>query len=156
MRKNLEKLYFEDYSIGEVIISPARTITEADIHAYASLTGDWHPIHTDVETAKNGPYGERIAHGMLTFSIGLALPFRLGLYVTAPKSFIAFYGIESLKFTAPCRIGDTIHTEVTVVDLQEKDDKRGIIVYEHKVKNQNSETVLIFTAKTLAGKKPLS
>ncbi|MBT4264950.1 MAG: dehydratase [Deltaproteobacteria bacterium] len=152
----MEKIYFEDYTIGETFISPARTIVEADIHSYAALTGDWHPIHTDVEAAQKSSFGERIAHGMLTFSIGLALPFRLGLYVTAPKSFIAFYGIESLKFVKPCKIGDTIHTEVTVMDLVKKDDKRGIIVYEYQVKNQKSETVLVFTARTLAGRKPLS
>lgn len=150
----MEKLYFEDYTIGEKFISPGRTITESDIHMYAALTGDWHPIHTNVEEAKKSPFGERIAHGMLTFSIGLALPFRLGLYVTAPRSFIAFYGIESLKFTAPCRIGDTIHTEVLVTELQKKDDTRGIITYDTRVINQKGETVLVFITKTLAGRRP--
>ena len=62
----MEKLYFEDYTLGERFVSPARTITEADIINFASLTGDWHPLHTDVEYAKSTPFGERIAHGMLT------------------------------------------------------------------------------------------
>ncbi len=152
----MEKSYYEDYTLGEVFVSPARTMTEADIHSYASLTGDWHPLHTDVETAKESPFGERIAHGMLILSIGIALPFRLGRYVTAPKSFIAFYGIDSLRFTAPCKIGDTIHTEVLITDLVEKDEKRGVIVSESKVINQNSELVLVFTARTLAGRRPPS
>lgn len=150
----MEKDYFEDYHIGERFISPARTVTEADIVTYASLTGDWHPLHTDVEAAKRGPFGERIAHGMLTLSIGLALPFRLGLYVTAPKKFIAFYGMEKVYFTAPCKIGDSIHTEVEVVGMKEKDDQRGILVYENKVLNQKSETVVVFTTQTLAGRRP--
>lgn len=152
----MEKNYYEDYSVGETFISPARTMTEADIHSYASLTGDWHPIHTDIETAQKSPFGERIAHGMLTLSIGLALPFRLGLYVTAPKSFIAFYGIEYVKFTAPCKIGDTIHTEVEVVEMVEKDENRGVIVSENKIMNQHQEPVIIFKTRTLAGREPRS
>ena len=47
---------------------PARTITEADIHAFAALSGDWHPLHTDVLYAAASPFGERIAHGMLVLS----------------------------------------------------------------------------------------
>ena len=152
----MQKNYYEDYSVEETFISPGRTMTEADIHSYAALTGDWHPIHTDIEIAKKSPFGERIAHGMLTLSIGIALPFRLGQYVTAPKSFIAFYGIESVKFTAPCKIGDTIHTEVKVVEMVEKDEKRGIIVCENKVVNQKSETVVVFTTRALVGRKPNS
>jgi acyl dehydratase len=150
----MEKEYFEDYHVGERFISPARTVTEADIHAYASFTGDWHPMHTDIEAAKKGPFGERIAHGMLVLSLGIALPFRLGQYVTAPKKFIAFYGMEKVRFTAPCKIGDTIHTEVEIIEMKEKDSERGILVSESKVLNQKSETVIVFTAQTLVGRRP--
>ncbi|MCG8619203.1 MAG: MaoC family dehydratase N-terminal domain-containing protein [Desulfobacterales bacterium] len=152
----MEKVYYEDYAVDETFVSPARTVTEADIHSYAALTGDWHPIHTDFETAKKSPFGERIAHGMLTLSIGVALPFRLGQYVTTPKAFIAFYGMESVKFTAPCKIGDTIHTEVKVTDMVAKDEKCGIIVCEYKIVNQKSETVVVFITKTLVGRRPVA
>ncbi|MBT8338778.1 MAG: dehydratase [Desulfatitalea sp.] len=152
----MEKEYFEDYRVGETFVSPARTVTESDIHAYAALTGDWHPLHTDVQYAQNSNFGERIAHGMLTLSIGLALPFRLGLHVITPKSFIAFYGMESVKFTAPCTIGDTIRTQVEVVELIEKDEARGIVVYEYKTMNQKEETVVTFIARLLSGRKPVT
>lgn len=66
--------------MGETFVSPARTATEADIHSHAALTGDRHPIHTDFETAEKSPFGERIARGMRTLSIGVALWFRLGQY----------------------------------------------------------------------------
>jgi len=83
--------YLDDYAVGERFISPARTITEADIVNFAGITGDWHPLHTDVEYAAQTPYRERIAHGMLTLSIGMALPFRLGGHSSfLPKSFIVF------------------------------------------------------------------
>jgi acyl dehydratase len=86
----MEKSYFEDYTVGEKFISPARTITETDITLFAAFTGDWHPLHTDVEFAKKTFFGERIAHGMLSLCVGSALIFRLGPYVALPKSFIAF------------------------------------------------------------------
>jgi len=95
----VEKLFFEDYAVGEAFKSPARTMTETDIVLFASLTGDWHPIHTNVEYAKKAFFGERIAHGMLTLCVGSALIFRLGPFVALPKSFIAFYGMDSVRFT---------------------------------------------------------
>jgi acyl dehydratase len=150
----MEKLYFEDYTTGEILISPARTITESDIHAYASLTGDWHPIHTDVEFAAKSPFGGRIAHGMLTLCVGSSLIFRLGEYVALPKSFIAFYGMDSVRFLAPVMIGDTIHCEVEIVSLEAKDDKRGIIVSKNSIKNHKGEDVCVYTTRALVGRKP--
>ncbi|MCX5834836.1 MAG: MaoC/PaaZ C-terminal domain-containing protein, partial [Deltaproteobacteria bacterium] len=100
-----EYAYLDDYAVGERFISPARTITEADIINFAGLTGDWHPLHTDVEYAAKTPFKERIAHGMLTLSIGMVLPFRLGPYSSfLPRSFIAFYGMDNVRFTAPTKI----------------------------------------------------
>ena len=106
-----ERSCFEDFEVGETTVSPARTVTETDIVNFCGLTGDWHPLHTDVEYAAAGPFGERIAHGMLVLSIGSALAFRLGQYAVLPKSFIAFYGMEEVRFTWPVKIGDTIRCE---------------------------------------------
>ncbi len=151
----MEKVYMEDYSVGERFVSPARTMLESDIHAFASLTGDWHPVHTDVEFAKKTPFGERIAHGMLTLCVGSALIFRLGQYITLPKTFIAFYGMESVRFVNPVKIGDTIHCEVEIEALETKDEKRGIIVSRNTIKNQRDEDVCVYTTRALVGRKPL-
>jgi acyl dehydratase len=150
----MEKLYFEDYSVGEKYQSPARTITETDITIFAMLTGDWHPIHTNVEFAKQSFFGERIAHGMLSLCIGSALVFRLGPYVALPKSFIAFYGMDSVRFTGPVKIGDTIYCEVHIERLESKDDKSGIIVAKNFIKNQRDENVVVYTTRALVGKQP--
>jgi acyl dehydratase len=150
----LEKLYFEDYEVGEVFVSPGRTITETDIVMFAAFTGDWHPLHTNIEFAANTPFKERIAHGMLGLTVGSALIFRLGPYVFLPRSFMAFYGMESIRFTAPVKIGDTIHCEVKVKSLAEKNDKLGIIDHENVIKNQRGEDVIVFITKILAGRKP--
>jgi acyl dehydratase len=148
--------YLDDYTVGEKIISPARTITEADIINFAGFTGDWHPLHTDVEYAAKTPFKGRITHGMLTLSIGMALPFRLGPYSSyLPKSFIAFYGMDEVRFTAPNRIGDTIHCEVQVLEITEKGKDKGILTTRNLIKNQKDEILVSFVLKLFCGKKPL-
>jgi 3-hydroxybutyryl-CoA dehydratase len=150
----MEKEYFEDYTVGEKFITPARTITETDIGMFAALTGDWHELHTNVEYAKNTPFGERIAHGMLVLVVGSALSLRLGNNVTLPKSFIAFYGMEKVRFVHPTKIGDTIHCESEVIELINKDDKRGVMVSEARIKNQRGEDCCICVSKILCGRRP--
>jgi acyl dehydratase len=149
----MEKICFEDYQVGEVLSTPGRTITETDIVMFAMITGDWHPIHTNVEYAKQSFFGERIAHGMLGLTLGSALVFRLGPYVFTPKKFIAFYGMDKIRFTAPIKIGDTIRCEATVKALNVKDEKTGTIEYEAKIKNQRDEDCVIFTPRILVGRK---
>ena len=150
----MQKLFFEDYAVGEAFKSPARTMTETDIVLFASLTGDWHPIHTNVEYAKKAFFGERIAHGMLTLCVGSALIFRLGPFVALPKSFIAFYGMDSVRFTGPVKIGDTIHCVVQVEKLEAKDDRTGVIVSKNFIRNQRDEDVVVYTTRALVGRKP--
>jgi len=150
----MEKTYLDDYEIGEKIVSPGRTITESDIATFAGLTGDWHPLHTNVEYAKKTPFGERIAHGMLTLSIARALILRVGPYVAAPKTFIAFYGMESVRHLAPVKIGDTLRTEMEITELVRKDDERGILVAKNTAVNQNDQEVLTYITKLLVGVKP--
>ena len=71
-------LYFEEFAPGRKIVSGGRTITEADVVGFAGLSGDYNQIHMDAEFAAAGPFGTRVAHGMLGFSIasGLAVQTR--------------------------------------------------------------------------------
>ncbi len=149
-----EKNYWEDYEIGEKMISPGRTITEADLVMFSAFTGDWHPLHTNVEYASKTPFGERIAHGMLVLVVGSALGFRLGEYVMLPRSFIAFYGIDKVRFTGAVKIGDTIHREEEILEATAKDDNRGVITSKSSIKNQRGEDCCIFTSKFLCGRAP--
>jgi len=141
------KGYYEDSEIGaKRAPSRARTVTEADIVNFASLTGDWYPLHTDVEFARKSMFGERIAHGMLVLSItsALAPPYDL--------AFLAFYGIDRVRFTAPVKIGDTIHVEGEVVDTKDKGDT-GVITLRSFVKNQRGEDVTVWDVKGLLAKQ---
>ena len=147
--------YLDDYVVGETFISPARTITESDIVNFAALTGDWHPLHTDVEYAAKTPFRERIAHGMLILSVGMVLPFRLGPYSSfLPRSFIAFYGMESVRFTGPTKIGDTIHCEVEVMEISDKGSERGVLTTQNRIVNQRGELLITYFIKVLCGKRP--
>lgn len=151
-----EYLYLDDYKVGDKMSSPSRTITETDIVNFAAMTGDWHPLHTDVEYAAQTPFKGRIAHGMLTLNIGLALPFRLGQYSSyIPKSFIAFYGMEEVRFTAPVRIGDTIHTVVEVIEITDKGKDKGVLTVRNRIVNQKDEVVASFEMKLFCGKRPV-
>lgn len=147
------KEYFEDYKKGELFISPGRTITETDIVLYSALTGDWWEGHTNVDFAKNTSFGQRIAHGMLTLCVGTSLLFRLGDYRWLPRFFIANYGIDKLRYTAPVMIGDTIRCKAEVVEITEKDGKKGILTFEISIINQRDEKVLVYLEKVLVGRR---
>ena len=142
--------YFEDFTTGEIAVTRARTITETDIVNFAALTGDWYPLHTDIEYAKKGPFGERIAHGLLILSIANGL---MPLYDMA---IVAFYGMDKVRFTAPTKIGDTIHVELEVVEKQDKGDIGGVITLKESVNNQRGENVALSTKKVLIAKRPSS
>jgi 3-hydroxybutyryl-CoA dehydratase len=139
--------YYGDFQVGDVEVTRARTITETDIVNFAAFSGDWYPLHTDIEYAKKGPFGERIAHGMLVLSVATGL---MPLYEMA---IIAFYGMDKVRFTAPTKIGDTIHVELEVIEKQDKGDLGGVVALKESVKNQNDEDVAVSTMRVLIAKK---
>ena len=131
--------YFEDLTSGEEFETAARTITEADVVAFATLTGDMNPLHTDAEFAKTTQHGQRIAHGMLTLSYAIGLLDRSGLF---SGTAIANLGIREWRFERPVLFGDTIRVRVRVGELRKTSDgKRGIAERELTVLNQRGESV---------------
>ena len=139
--------YFEDFQVGDKIITRRRTITEADIVMFSAFSGDWHPLHTDVEFAKSGPFKERIAHGFLVLSVAS------GLLPLSEMAIIAFYGMDKVKFVAPVKIGDTIHVEFETVEKQERDERGGVISFKQTVKNQRGEEVLVGIMRSFIAKR---
>ncbi|MGB9636294.1 MAG: MaoC/PaaZ C-terminal domain-containing protein [Thermoplasmata archaeon] len=138
--------YFEDFTCGEEFVTPARTVTEADIVQFAGLSGDYNSIHTDEEYAKKSFFGKRVAHGLLVLAIMSGLWVRLGVF---EGTVIAFYGIEHLRFTKPVFIGDTISLKMRVKEKKERDENSGIVTVENLVINQRNETVLVCDAMLL-------
>ncbi len=132
-------LYWEEWEVGAEFFTSARTITEADIVNFAGISGDYNPLHIDEEFCRKTQFGTRIAHGPLIYSIAAGLLFQLHLY---DDTLIAFLGFDSLKFTKPVKIGDTIHVRIEVLEKREtsKPD-RGVMKRLLQVLNQNDEVV---------------
>ena len=143
--------YFEEFSVGERFVTRGRTITEADIVSFAALTGDYNPLHVDAEFGRTTQFGERIAHGMLGASYAVGLIAALGLTEGTVIAIVTM----TWDFTAPIRIGDTIHVDQTVKSVREtKKPDRGIIVFEVRVINQRGEVVQKGERTLLVSRKP--
>jgi acyl dehydratase len=138
--------HFEDFQVGDQAITAGRTITETDIVSFAALTGDWNEIHTNSEYAARGPFGQRIAHGALVFSVSTGLSVRLG---QTGDTVIAFYGLDRLRFVKPVFIGDTIRVKQRVEETKERDESSGIVTTLNEVVNQNEQVVVSYISKVL-------
>jgi acyl dehydratase len=133
-------LWYEDFVIGEERVSPGRTVTEADIVNYASLTGDFSQMHTDEEFSKTTEFGTRIAHGMLGVSLASALCLRT-LYTRGTA--VATLSWGKWQFRKPLYIGDTVHTRWRFTDKRESKSRldAGIVTEFIELINQNDEVV---------------
>ena len=130
--------HFEDYVLGESRTTFGRTITETDFVVHAGHTGDFFPHHMDAEAMKASQWGQRIAHGTMTFAIGI------GLTATEINPLAFTYGYERLRFPKPVFIGDTIRTTLTTaaLDHEAKRPTHGRVTEQVRVTNQRGETVL--------------
>lgn len=132
--------YIQDFKEGETYESPGRTITETDVVQFTGLSWDTNPIHTDEAFCAKGPFGKRIAHGALTFSVATGLAGRSGW---TDGTAIAFLEIENWKFHGPVMIGDTLRVRVTVTGAKLSASKpdRGVLKRRLEVLNQRDEVV---------------
>lgn len=130
-------LYFEDFYVGQKVVTEKRTITENDIMTFAALSGDDNRIHTDPEFSKTTVFGRQVAHGLLGLSIASGLAWQTGIL---DGTVIAFREINEWKFVKPVFIADTIY-----VDLEVRETKAlpriggGSVTILLEVKNQNEE-----------------
>jgi acyl dehydratase len=129
--------YFQDFQVGQEIISAGRTITDADIVNFAGLTWDTNPMHTDAEYGKTTMFGERIAHGMLGLSYAIGLIWQLGVL---EGTVIAFRELE-MKFKGPLKIGDTMRVVAQIKETKPIRSAGGIVSIELRVLNQRDETL---------------
>ena len=145
-------MYFEEFSIGQHIISTARTVTESDIVTFAGLSGDYNQIHTDAEFSKNTPFGKRVAHGLLGIAIASGLAMRTGVL---EGTVLAFREINEWKFSKPIFIGDTVHVELDVKEIKALPRLGGgSVIIELSVKNQHEEVTMKGLWTVLVASKP--
>jgi 3-hydroxybutyryl-CoA dehydratase len=144
--------YFEEFEIGQTITSGGRTINEADVVAFAALSSDWNALHTDAEYARQGPFGQRIAHGLLVLSIASGMANGLGFL---EGTVLAFREIGEWKFSLPVFFGDTIRLKATV--LETRPMRRlggGLVTYKVEILNQKDEVVQRGTWAILIKSRP--
>jgi len=132
-------LFFEEYEVGQSITSQGRTVTEADVVAFAALSGDWNPMHTDAVFASEHPFGQRVAHGLLVLSIASGLAVRLGFL---EETALAFREIGDWKFSLPVYFGDTVRVRATVIDTKPMTRLGGgLVTLKVQILNQDDKVV---------------
>lgn len=138
-----EASVFYDIEEGETRTTNARTITEADVANFAGVSGDFNHLHTDEERMADSMFGERIAHGMLVFSVATGLVWQ-DRSPEEKASVVAFYGIDRIRFRAPVYIGDTVHVELEVLEKREQEDGpgSGTVRFGMEIVNQSDVTVI--------------
>jgi acyl dehydratase len=130
---------FEAFAVGQTFTTGRRTITEADVAAFAGLSGDYGPLHTDAVYAAEGPFGRRIAHGLLSLAVATGLVARLGWF---EQSVLAFRELRC-KFRRPVYPGDTVRVAIEVTRTRALPRAGGGLVnLDVRVLNQEDEIVL--------------
>jgi acyl dehydratase len=137
-----ERLYFGDLPLDKTFVTSGRTITEADVVAFAGLSGDYNSLHVDETFAASTPFGGRIAHGLLVLSIASGLSTRLPVLVALQPSLLGMTEV-TCHWLAPVRIGDTVRVELTFTAAQlTRSGTRGRVTERRVVLNQDDVTVL--------------
>lgn len=118
----------------------AKTIGEYDVYAFAGVSGDFSPNHVDHEYMSRTPYGQRIAHGVLTMALMSTCSSKLIEELGNPPT--VSYGYDRVRFIKPVFIGDTLTVRYRVASV---DDEAAKSLSEVTVTNQRGETVSIAT-----------
>jgi acyl dehydratase len=140
-------MYFEDFTVGDVIETSRRTITSTDIVNFACLSGDFNGVHADFEYCKTTPFGEPIAHAPLVYAIMGGLQYASGVN---DGTLLAVLGIDEWRMHKPVKHGDTLHMRSTVKAKRETSNPgRGVVSFTREFVNQHEEAVQSMTATFL-------
>jgi len=132
-------LWFEEFEPGQVYRSADRSCTQADVEAFAALTGDRNPIHLDEAFAARTPFRGRIAHGLLVEALASGLAWEMGIF---RETIVALSRIE-IEFVAPLRPPASLRMLLRVLEREaDPGRKRGWVSFSTEVENQDGEAVL--------------
>lgn len=141
--------YFDQLAVGDVFPGTrGRTITEADLALFSAVSGDWSPLHNDAAFAASGPFGTRIAHGLLLISM------MTGMAPISGQAVVALYGFDRVRFINPVLLGDTINYTSKIAGLQPKGEARGLADLEFQILNQHQAVCVAGTIKILLNRTP--
>lgn len=142
--------FFEDFELGDVMTTRGRTVDIGDITAFAGLTGDHYQLHTDAAFMAGSRFGQRIAHGPLTFSLAVGLVGGSGFYGDAIAALVEITG---LKATKPVFAGDTLQVVAEVTGHEATGGKYGTLAVTYLVRNQSGDVVMTFLQTMLAKRR---
>lgn len=140
--------YYDQVEVGDSATYGGVRVTEEYINRFADLTGDHHPLHVDPEFAARSRYGQRIAHGFLVLSLSA------GMFPMNPKTVLAFYGMDGVRFVKPTYIDDTLRVRLTVTDKTDK-PAGGVVQTALEMVNQRDEVVAVATMRILVARSPI-
>ncbi|MEK9593456.1 MAG: MaoC family dehydratase [Luminiphilus sp.] len=127
----ISNVTFDEIAIGDTA-TYTRLITNQEVEAFAAISGDHNPLHLDPDYAATTPFGECIAHGMLT---GALISAAIAMQLPGPGS---VYLNQSLQFRAPVFLGDTL---TVTLEVTEKHGKRPWVTLSCTVENQDGKAV---------------
>ena len=127
----ISNVTFDEIAIGDNA-TYTRLITNQEVEAFAAISGDHNPLHLDPDYAATTPFGECIAHGMLT---GALISAAIAMQLPGPGS---VYLNQSLQFRAPVFLGDTL---TVTLEVTEKHGKRPWVTLSCTVENQDGKAV---------------
>jgi acyl dehydratase len=131
--------HFEDFAVGEALVSARRTITEADVVSFAGLSGDFNPLHTDEVYGQTTPFGTRIAHGLLVVAVGSGLVNQAGWFEGTTLALLEM----TTRFVRAVQFGDTVQQRLEVVARKESSrPDRGVVTFAATIANQRGEAVV--------------
>jgi len=132
-------LYWEDFEVGQTLVTPKRTITSTDIVNFACLSGDFNEVHTNWEYAKTTPFGEPIAHGPLVYAIMGGLQYASGVN---DGTLLALLQVDKWRMLGPVKHGDTLHMESTVIEKKESSKPdRGVVKFRRRFMKHDGTAV---------------
>ena len=132
-------LTYEQFEMGAVYPSQARTVTEADVANFAGLSGDFNPLHTDAEFAKTTPMGERIAHGVLILAMATGMANWMGIFEGTTLALME----QVTRYKGAVKFGDTIRLEMEVIEKKPTSKpEKGVVKFAVRMKNQRDENVV--------------
>src|SRR5579885_1103536 len=145
--------YFEELSVGLVVQhQPGRTVTETDNLLFTALTMNLQPLHLDAEFSKGAEFGQRLVNSI--FTLGLVVGLSVGDLTLGTT--VGNLGFEKVEFPRPVFIGDTIYAESEVLETRPSKSHPtwGIVILEHRARNQRGETVMRCKRAAMMLRKP--
>jgi len=146
-------LYYDDVEIDAELTTPSHVIAYDDILAFADITLDHHPLHTDEDYCKTTRFGRPIAHGLYGLALMEGLKSKIDMYV---HTSIASLGWDKVRFNTPLFPGDEVHVKVTFTKKRDSSKSgRGVVTEKVLLINQAGDVVIEAEHTTLLIKRPV-